>query len=241
MRMRPSYLVFLLASAVLPFTLMGSGRTKGISDEEEGDKRKIVARGQAEDAGPFRFPDDEGGKLLARLLAPPENLPPLRTTEPRPRRGMKALENPAAPPPPQVVLLPRLTTEEPRRTLPPQLLTPELPLGGHEEPVVIPPPPSFLVGERLRVPSADGEKPVDLPPTAQPLPDRAPVADPTQSASREAVLSATMPARKSPAPFLRFLLPDPFEHRETVRLRTPLGTEQVPILFSAPPPRQQKP
>src|SRR5438067_7345105 len=113
MRMRPTYLVFLLASGVLPFTLVGSGRTKGVSDEEEGATRKIVARGKAEDAGPFRFPDDEGGKLLARLLAPPESLPP-RTTEPRPRRGGKALESPAAPPPPQVVLLPRLTTEEPR-------------------------------------------------------------------------------------------------------------------------------
>src|SRR5439155_2441556 len=110
-----------------------SGRTKGVSDEEEGGKQKFVARGKAEEAGPFRFPDDEGGKLLARLLAPPENLPPPRTTKPRPRRGVKPLDNPAAPPPPQVVHLPRLTTEEPRSTPPPQLLAPELPLGGQEE------------------------------------------------------------------------------------------------------------
>jgi hypothetical protein len=237
--MRPSYLVFLLASGVLPFTLVGSGRTKGVSDEEEGGKRTIVARGKAEDAGPFRFPDDEGGKLLARLLAPPESLPPPRTTEPRPRRGMKTHENPAAPPPPQVALLPRLTTEESRRTPFPQLLTPELPLGGHDEPVVIPPTPSFSVSERLRVPSSDVETPADLPPTAQPLPDRAPFIDPTLAASREAVLSAKMPERKAPAPYLRFPLPDPFEHRDTVRLRTPPGTEQVPVLTSAPPPRKR--
>src|SRR5437588_10786432 len=104
MRMRPSYLMFLLASGILPFTLVGSGRTKAVSDEDEGGKKKIVARGKAEDAGPFRFPDDEGGKLLARLLAPPESLPPPRTTEPRPRRDVKALENPTAPPPPQARL-----------------------------------------------------------------------------------------------------------------------------------------
>jgi len=238
MRMRPSYLVFLLASGILPFTLMGSGRTKGVRDEEEGGKRTLVARGKVEDAGPFRFPDDEGGKLLARLLAPPESLPPTRTTEPRQRRGVKTLPNLTAPPSPQVVVLPRLTAEEPRRTPAPQLLAPELPLGGHEEPVIIPPMPSFSVGERLRVPSSDVDKPVDLPPTAQPLADRASLADPTLPASREAVLSATMPGRKGPAPFLRFTLPDPFEHRDTVRLRTPLGTEQGPVLLLAPPPRR---
>jgi hypothetical protein len=100
--------------------------------------------------------------------------------------------------------------------------------------------PPFTVGDRLRVPSLDGNKSVDLPPMAQPLPDRAPVTDPTLSASREAVLSAAMPARKKPAPYLRVTLPDPFEHRDTVRLRTPLGTEQGPILFLAPPTRQQR-
>src|SRR5437763_15618166 len=106
-------------------------------------------------------------------------------------------------------------------------------------PVVIPPTPSFPVGKRLRVPSSDGEKPVDLPPTAQPLPDRAPVADPTLPSSREVVVSARMPDRKTPAPFLRFTLPDPFEHRDTVRLRTPLGAEEVPVLSSVPPPRKR--
>jgi len=240
MRMRPSYLGFLLASAVLPFTLVGSGRTKGVavSDEAERGKSNIVARAKAEEeTAPFRFPDDEGGRLLSRLLAPPQNLPPQRTTEPRRRPTPKPVENPAPSPPP-VVLLPRLTTEGTPRTPPPQLLAPELPLGGHDTPVVIPTPPSFPVGERLRVPSIDVEQPSSLSPMAQPLPDRAAVADPTLPASREAILTATMPERKNPAPFLRLMLPDPFEHRDTVRFRKSLGEEQVPVLFPTRPPQR---
>ena len=240
MRMRPSYLGFLLVSAVLPFTLVGSGRTRGVAvgDEAERGKSNLVARGMADDeTTPFRFPDDEGGRLLSRLLAPPENLPPQRTTEPRRRPTPKPLENPA-PVPPQVVALPRLTTEGSRRTPLPQLVAPELPLGGHDTPVVIPTTPSFPVGERLRVSSIDVEQPSSLPPMAQPVPDKAAATDPALAASREVVLTGTMPERKNPAPFLRLALPDPFEHRDTVRLRSSLGEEQVPLLFPTRPPQR---
>src|SRR5262249_60322598 len=132
--------------------------------------RTLGARERADDeTTPFRFPDDAGGRLLSRLLAPPESLPPQRTTEPRRRPTPKPLENPA-PTPPQVVVLPRLTTEGSRRTPPPQLATPELPPGGHDPPGVIPATPSFPVGERPPASSID----VDHPSTPRRTAPRAP-------------------------------------------------------------------
>src|SRR5262249_60172535 len=114
------------------------------------------------------------------------------------------------------VTLRRWPTHASRRPPLPLLLTSELPLGGHETTVVIPPTPSFPVGERLRMPSSDVNKPADLPPMAQPVVDRPSFSDPTLPASRESVLSATMPERKNQAPFLRLALPAPFGHRDTV-------------------------
>jgi hypothetical protein len=105
-------------------------------------------------------------------------------------------------------------------------------------PVALPQAPPFAVGERLRVPSVDVEQPPALPPSAQPVPDRAAAADPTLAASRDAVLAVTMPGRKNPAPALRLTLPDPFENRDAVRLRAPLGEEPVPDATPPRPPRR---
>ena len=91
------------------------------------------------------------------------------------------------------------------------------------------------MSERLRVPSVDVEKPVGLAPMARPLPDRGALADPTLPASRSAVLSAALPERSRPAPFVRLTLPDPFEHRDAVRLRSPVGEEQVPNTITRVP------
>ena len=69
---------------------------------------------------------------------------------------------------------------------------------------------------RIRVPSVDVNKPMPLPITAKPAPDRAPLDDPTVEAANAAALSGTTPARTKPAAFLKLSPPDPFENRKPV-------------------------
>jgi hypothetical protein len=183
----------------------------------------------ADEPVPFRFPDDRGGKLAARLLAPPETLPAERTTTPKGRKATPAVESPLPPLPPQVASLSRLPerTDRPVHRLP--LLTPEPPPGADEGLSGLPQVQPLQAGERLRVPSADVAAPPGLPVLAQPLSDRAPVTDPTADASRSAALTAPLPDRTAPAPYLRLGLPDPFEFHDAVR-PPPLGDEPAPNL-----------
>jgi hypothetical protein len=90
-------------------------------------------------------------------------------------------------------------------------------------------------GERAPVPSGDVNRPLPLPVTAQPVPDRAPLDDATAEAARAAMPSAPLPPRTKPAPFLRLKLPDPFENRVPVRLPTP-AEETTPVTASPRPP-----
>jgi hypothetical protein len=78
-------------------------------------------------------------------------------------------------------------------------------------------------------------QPVPLPILARPATDRAPLTDPTPEVSLAAVLAAAVPVRTTPAPFVRLTLPDPFEHAQTVRLRTPPEEDPHPPLTIAPP------
>jgi hypothetical protein len=245
MRLSKYCVGFLAVSGALPFLAAGSGQRGNPSAPAEGKNKeaeKIVVRAKAAEApedtegegGTFRFPEDKGGPLLQRLLSPPETLPPEKVARPQPRRMSKTIEQPRLPLP-GVVMLPSPSLERKQTTPPPQLLTPEPPLlGGPEAVLSLPQSHEFPVGERLRMPSADVEQPAALAPMAQPLPDRGALLDPSLAASRSSVLEAPLPERTTPAPFLRLTLPDPFENRDTVRLRSPLGKEQVP---NTPTPR----
>ena len=55
------------------------------------------------------------------------------------------------------------------------------------------------------------------------------------AAAHEAALAAPLPQRKTAAPYQRFPLPDPFEHRDTIRVRAPTGEERLPITASSRP------
>jgi hypothetical protein len=95
----------------------------------------------------------------------------------------------------------------------------------------------LAAGERVRLPAADLDRPAPLPFLAQAQPDRAPLTDPTGEATLKAALAAPAPERTAPAPFLRLNLPDPFEHRNAVKLRTPPEDEPAPALAVAAPGR----
>ena len=238
MRVSRSFVGFAVVCGALPFFLAGSNqRPAEGAGQAKKDLHKLVARSAAPDEGDgetFRFPEDKGGQLLSRLLAPPETLP-LVKPQPRPRPSPKAVEQPTLPLP-QLVTLPSVLADQPRRTVPPQgLLTPEQALDGPDAPLPLPETLQFAVSDRPRLPSVDVEKPVGLAVMAQPLPDRGALADPTLPASRVAVLAAPLPERTTPAPFLRLTLPDPFEHRDSVRLRKPLGEEEMPNTITRVP------
>jgi hypothetical protein len=78
------------------------------------------------------------------------------------------------------------------------------------------------------IPSSDMSQPAPLPILASPLPDRAPLVDVTQEASRAIALSGPLPTRTGPAPFIPYRLPDPFEHQNTLRVRTPAAEDHHP-------------
>jgi hypothetical protein len=162
---------------------------------------------------PFRFPDDRGGALAARLLPPAGNRPlPSRTTEPVRTPVPPSLESPTAPLPPSVTQVVRLPAEPPRRTLRPRLIGEE-PLAGSPLDLGRPQIPPLAVGERTRERSLDINQPPPLPLLAQPLPDSPSLEDATLEASLAAVVSAPPTGRTAPVPFQRAVLPDPYEFR----------------------------
>jgi hypothetical protein len=250
MTMRRSVLLMLGLAAVgvsLPLGLSACGQPPDASEERQESKKddrkeappaEARKADQAKEKEPrpadFRLPDDSGGRLVLRVLTPPDRPPDREGSKPRPRRSPRAVENPNPPLPPQVASLPRLPEAGLRKPLP-QLVAPE-PLFGLEEIIgALPQAVSFPAQERVRLASPDVSRPVDLPRMAQPLPDRGALTDPTADASLSAALSAPLPARGSPAPFQRFTLPDPFENHETVKLTKSPGEEPLPDTSSSPP------
>jgi hypothetical protein len=81
------------------------------------------------------------------------------------------------------------------------------------------------------------DQPAGVPTLGTPVPDRASLDDPTRDASREAALTAAPPPRSNPAPFLRPPSSDPFENRETIKVKTPLLEEAVPVSTPARTPK----
>jgi hypothetical protein len=93
----------------------------------------------------------------------------------------------------------------------------------------------------VKTPSVPVDQPIRLPVLAVPVPDRASLDDPTRDASLEAALVASPPDRSGPAPFLPPGASDPFENRETVKVRIPPAEETTPVGARPQPPRPQVP
>jgi hypothetical protein len=234
----------LLAGALLP-SLAGCGQAPApavAQDAKPADPAPgRVVRAKAEEAPEkgeakkdeagdgFRFPDDKGGRLLAKELPPPERAPRAEesaTPAPRPLPGAPGLEQPAVPLPPNQGQVPRLPSRRQGPPLRPRPLPDELPLTGARPGP--PQEPRFHAGDRVRLPGPDVTQPVPLPVLAVPAPDRAALEDPTADLSAAAAQSAKVPPREAPAPFTKISLPDPFENR-AARLREKPPEKDDPV------------
>jgi hypothetical protein len=200
---------------------------KGPDNGKDGDG----PQGGADGVEGFRFPADPGGKHLGTLLPPRENfrLPPEPPSGPRPHPALPALENPTLPPPLGQAGLPRLPAEKTARPARPGPLPEDMPLLSYHGTPAQPQEPALTPGVLVKAASPNVGQPVPPPVLGQPMPDRAPLDDPTTDASLAAALAAAMPSRTNPAPFLKLTLPDPFENRETGRLRETPPEEGIPV------------
>lgn len=191
------------------------------------------------DGGSFAFPDDGGGKLLAKTLPP--TVPPLRSSfalaGPTPRRLPAFLDTPSVPSADAVVAVPRLPLPAAKEVRPtplpdrvPTHFTPDRP--------TLPERGEFATGPLTKDAGPDVARPADVPVlSAKPVADRASLADPTTEFTARSVISPTLPLRTDPVGFLRFNLPDPFEHSEAARPRLVVPENPNRALGTIPPPR----
>jgi hypothetical protein len=190
------------------------------------------------DGGTFPFPDDAGGKALAKSLAPAA-LPPLPAAGPggpRPR-GLPSLTDPTAP-------LPTATPTPPRWPLPagkpvrPVPLPDRVPADLGKKVPDLPPRGDLPVGPLTRTEGPDMSRPADLPIlSSKPVPDRAPLTDPTGEFTAQSVISLVLPLRTGSTLFIPINLPDPFEHAADARPRTPVVEDPNRVLGDVPRPK----
>ena len=170
------------------------------------------------DGGAFPFPNDAGGKALAKALTPA--LPRLaEPTGPRERQAPAFVTAPAPPPAVSALPPPRLAVaaaKDVRPTPLPDRVPPDL--GGTFP--QLPPRSELPSGALIRVEGRDPSKPAELPLlSSKPVPDRASLADPTVEFTARSVISIVLPLRADPAGFVRINLPDPFEHAAAAKPR----------------------
>ena len=65
--------------------------------------------------------------------------------------------------------------------------------------------------------------------------------DPTEDQSRQCALRAAPPFRMAPAPFLRLVIPDPFETRAALEFHNPPPDADPPVSCPAVPPKPAPP
>jgi hypothetical protein len=240
MRMKPLVRIALLSAGCLAAacsrpaaperpSLEPVARGQRPDEQADADKDKSTQTSER-DGSSFAFPADKGGKLLARELPPPQQVPsPEVPVRPRSLPTFpRGFDRPDLPLPPSLSDMPRPPAGTASVVKRPQQVLDEPFPTGHDS-LTPPETPLLPAGAGVRLPSPDATLPVPLPLLAQPQTDRASLDDPTVEASLLAALSEVPPLRVNPAPFQRLALPDPFEHRETVRLRVPLAEETSPV------------
>jgi hypothetical protein len=170
----------------------------------------------------FIFPTDKGGQLLAEKLRPANQITPLPANSPaqsKSRYGPPAVENPDLPLPATAIPGPSSIPNPKAKPVRPALIHREPPLFRQRIELADPDSVKLPAGPRIAWPSPDVNQPIPLPILARQVHDRASLDDPSGEASLAAALAPTVPDRTTPAPFLKLNLPDPFEHRNAVRLR----------------------
>jgi hypothetical protein len=188
----------------------------------------------------FPFPADRGGKLLAEKLRPANQIPPLANDKlagPKRRSGPKNIENPDLSPASSTMTAPPSIPSVRLKPIRPALVGENPPLSSERFNLVGPSPVKLPTSPKVAWPSPDVNQPIPLPILARPVTNRASLDDPSGEASQAAALASKVPERTTPAPFLRMTIPDPFEHRNAVRLRTSLPETDLPAVFSILPSR----
>lgn len=189
-------------------------------DKDEKDKKH---------SDPFELPRDKGGQLLGQVLPPRARQGTLnRQDRPAPPTvPAPTFVEPAPSLPAGTALVSRVPTPPRKGELRPRLVNEESFEGAVDEPV-LPRAPTFVTEKPTRVPSEDASIPPPPPILAQPTLDRVSADDFTMEASTEAALSATLPVRTSPAPFVKGGVPEPFENRKPLTTKLP-DEETVPV------------
>ncbi|MSR52937.1 MAG: hypothetical protein EXS09_06555 [Gemmataceae bacterium] len=191
------------------------------------------------DGGSFPFPDDAGGKALSKSLAPgvPRGLSEADKARQNERRLPAFLNGP-------MPTLPDSASTPPRLPLPPikdarpTSLPDRVPnnIGGAEP--QLPARTELPTGPLTKIERRDPNLPAELPIlSTKPVPDRAPLADPTVEFTAQSVISPSLPLRTEPTGFIRINLPDPFEHADAAKPRTPVVENPNRSLGNPPPPR----
>jgi hypothetical protein len=213
--------------AAVPTTVVVVDPSDSMNVAEPGPKKDPLP-----DGGSFAFPDDAGGKALAKALAlaAPPPMPAVVPATPRERKLPAYLDAPTPP-------LPDAASSPPRLALPPIKDVRPVPLPErvpNDLGVVIPDLPAraeLPTGSLTRIPARDLSQPTELPPLSpKPVTDRAPLADPTTEFTAASVISPTLPLRTEPAGFVRINLPDPFEHADDAKVRTPVAEDPNRVL-----------
>jgi len=190
---------------------------------------------------PSPFAGDKGAKLVESLLKPSDETLAAETRKERAQRSLPAaafLEQPQLPLPPSSDPVARLPAKQTGQPVRPRALAEGPPLDRYRADPTPPRRQEFATAGPIALPSPDLHQPVPLPILGRPHPDRAPLTDPTADVSVAAALAAPVPIRTNPAPFVRLNRPEPFEHAQTARLRTPLEEEPVPpVAIPRTPPK----
>jgi hypothetical protein len=103
--------------------------------------------------------------------------------------------------------------------------------------LALPEVPQLSVSSGVRLPSLNLDLPAVTPTLAQPRIERGSLDYPTAEFSTAMALTAPLPERTRPVPFVRLVLPDPFEHQQTARWKTPAPEEHVPAAAARLPGR----
>jgi len=184
------------------------------------------------DGRTFQFPDDTGGKALAKMLTPAAP-PPMPAAVPTARRERKLPAFLDTPTPP----LPDAASSPPRLALPPIKDVRPVPLPERVPTDLgavipdLPARPEVATGSLTRIPAHDVSKPADLPVLSpKPVADRAPLTDPTAEFTAASVIRPSLPLRTEPAGFVRINLPDPFENADAAKVRTPVVEDPNRVL-----------
>jgi hypothetical protein len=215
-------------------TLDGSA---AVADDETAEHATSPGERAAVGVG-FEFLGDAGGQLLASLLPPSEQLPRLPSDLPS---GPRQFPTPPALQRAETTWPDNQATPRSPKGAAPRLQRPhdvpeDIPLAGylgHPMPAERPP---LVAGERVRESSPDLNQPLALANLGQKQPETPPADDPTTDSSGAAALAAPPPPRGKPAPFLRLTLPDPYEHRQSVRLRKDWPEDSAPTSSTPHPP-----